>query len=164
MDYSPLLSFRKNEGILLQSPAVAPSEICHGESNNERRGSLLHHSMKLFGRLLDLRQPAMVEDVCADHAVKIIVYERKLPHLMEDKSDVVNRGSFQSSFECFEGCFGNVKSHDLKTSFTENYGMTTCPATQIQNPLCALTFQSVCEIHNGREWWGGFRPPLFSPG
>src|SRR6266581_4339792 len=123
MDYSPLLSFRKNEGILLQSPAVAPSEICRGQRNDESRSSPLHHPMNLFGRLLDLRQPAVVENICTNHAVKIIVYERKVPHLMEDRCDVFNGSSLQPIFKRLEGCFGNVKSHDLKTSFTENYGM-----------------------------------------
>src|SRR6267143_3755324 len=137
MDYSSLLSSRKDEGILLKSLSAAPSEICSGQSNDESRGSFLHHSMNLFGRPPDLYQLAVVENVCAYHAVKIIVNERKVPHLMLDKSDAVNGSSLQSIFECFERCFGDVKGYNLKAVFAEKYGMTTRPATYIQNPLCA---------------------------
>src|SRR6266702_5743457 len=107
--------------------------------------------MNLSGRLSDLYELSVVENVCADHTVKVIVYERQLRHFMIDKSDVIDGSSFQSSLKRFEGCFRNVESHNLEASLAEKYGMTTCPTAEVQNSLCAFTFQIVCEIHNDRS-------------
>src|SRR6267378_2538200 len=129
MDYSTFFSFSENVGIRLQFLPVTLSEICRGQSNDDGRGSVLHYPVDLFGRLFDLRQLAVVENVCAYHAVKIIVNERKVPHLVLDKSDAVNGSSLQSIFECFERCFGDVKGYNLKALFAEEHGMTTRTAT-----------------------------------
>jgi hypothetical protein len=107
--------------------------------------------MNFSGRLLDLHQPAVVENVCADHAIKIIVYERKVPHLMLDKGDVVDGSSLQPTFKRLEGCFGNVKGYNLKALFAEKYGMTTCPSAkstttgsggEVSAHLCSLQASS----------------------
>src|SRR5712692_867103 len=129
MDYSLLLSLSENVCIRLQFPPVTPSEICRGQGHDESQGPLLHHSINLSSRLLDLCELPVVENVYTDHPVKIIVYERQLQHVMPDKSDIVDGSSFQSTFKNREGCFRDVESLNLKTSLAEKYGMTTCPAT-----------------------------------
>src|SRR5947208_4176364 len=119
--------------------------------------------MNLSTRPLDLSQSPVVEDVCTDHTLKVVVYERQLPHLMIDKSDIRNRSSLQPAFKGLESRFRDVQSHNLKSLFAKKHGVTTCPATEVENFSRAFTFQVLREIHYGCDGWRSILPSSFSP-
>src|SRR5229473_6086716 len=106
----------------------------------------------------------MMEDVSAYDTIKVAVYEWKIPHLMLDESDVIDRSSFQTAVKGFECCFRNVESYHLKSLFAEKYGMTAGPAAYVEDHRRAFAFQVFGELRNFWEWWRRLFPSPFSPG
>jgi len=81
-----------------------------------------------------------------------------------DENDVSYGSSSQPAVKGPECRFRNVESYYLKSLFAEKYGVTTGPATYVENRLCAFALQVLGELYNFCEWWRCFFPSPFSPG